>query len=282
VAKRMVMAKPAKKASPLLYAGGAAVAYAVYKTTRSKRPGVTDEQFFSQPPQDYALMPSAMRQVLVARNGPVAFVNGMALPVTYTTDMENIFAFWKRLADMARDVTLSRAGTSWQTPLLRLIGVGDDIPDRLLVNGIVKLKMRMLPRIAALLLKPAPTLIEIASMPFTKYGTMFATPDETKEFWYTIDRTAIAIAARLSWDPNVYNSYWSAVGATIKDFYDGQMQASKKIREAAGKLAGEGVKVAGNLAASILWDLLKQPVFLIGGLAVGAYFTYPLWKGARS
>jgi len=266
------------------------VGYLVLKG-KKKRPGsaASSEAWgaFTDPPENYAMMPAAMRQILIVRNGPDGVVNRIhILPITKFSDMDQQVSFWIRRAQMA-DAKTEDTHSEITNKLSELAGLPTIAGN--LAKSLVALRLKILDRLNQQLVGAHKTPLSLNPFlydsfvgignAYTKQGGLLpiASPLETKEFWLAVDKVAIDVQARLfrlSGQPSEWSSYLAAIKSSTLEFYNSQKAASKVLAETLGKAAAEVTKMGGNMVGSFFGGLGITNTVLLVAAALGGTYLY--------
>lgn len=224
----------------LLLIGGGAIAVGLLTRDRDVAP----DQEQHRPKADWALVPAAMRAGLIERNGTAGAWMGKPLPVTSTEDMERIADYWRKHAGHYEGV---------DDP-----GLGDRedlLPPFEAELG--KVKELIFTRLGRPLLVAA-ARVHPATVGFDAAGEQITVFEEARLFWRAVDRLAIALSARASWQP----AGWGDLAAIVGEEF------IARFADIAQWAAGAGLAVAGG----VLGALLSNPFVAVGVGLLGAHF----------
>jgi hypothetical protein len=291
-----------------VYAGAGAIVGATALSVRAawalKPPPRTDPANWKKlgvPPQDWSIMPIAMREALIAQNGRYEERwNGRDIPVMFPADLDRVVAVWTKIFKqyetnptwiqqvIAKPSGPMPEGAVWSSLHQSLV-----LP---FLANLERLRQRIHGRFGWEVLgkADAETVIVTAGggfwrqtvtrpIPFNVFPTnpMALAPllyTEVRDFWIYVDQAVFALAARMAYQPAGWGYFLDAfgdearvLGATMQDYLS--------------RVAAGGGRAATNLAAGLTMGVVKgvfsglvtNPLFFI---ALGLFGWY-WWRGRR-
>jgi hypothetical protein len=241
-----------RKALPtnaLLLGGAAGAGYLVWKAARDAEkygpygPGspqraaidagtaTYDTKAYHDPPTDYAHLPAAARQILIARNGADGTVNGKLMPRMKLSDMDEHAAYWLQLT--------KRVGSDFHNSLATRLG-------KVKAHLWGRLNKRLIEKGFAPIMEPpfGSTFVQVGQAYQTRSKLLFPWADdpEIRDFWYAIDQAGINVKSRLAVvDKTDLGTFWAYTKTSANE-----------LANSAGKAAAEAGKRGASLIGSII------------------------------